>query len=520
MIRDITISLTPAQAAETAKLKAYVAKNFNIPEEQPFGIDILKKSVDARQKGIKIIFQLRLYISEQKPSQIPFLIKYKKLLKEKSVIIIGAGPAGLFAALKCIENSIKPVILERGKAVSERKPDIAAINRPSSAHLVNKNSNYCFGEGGAGTFSDGKLYTRSNKKGDVKNILQILIAHGADPGIAYEAHPHIGSDKLPQIIANIRETIINAGGEIHFNTEVVDLEIENNVIRSVVTAEGKNFTGNSYILACGHSAHDTYEMLIAKGIHFESKAFAVGVRVEHPQELINKIQYKTDADSKYLPPAAYKLVTQVNGRGVFSFCMCPGGIIVPAASKPGELVLNGMSNSKRNSPYANAGIVVTINPAELTDYEKYGIMAGLEFQKRIERKCFEAAGSNNMAPAQRMTDFCQNKVSEKLNKTSYNPGTINLPIHEILPDIIVSSLQKAFIEFGKKMKGFYTEEAMILAPESRTSSPIRIPRQPDKFSCPDINNLYPCGEGAGYAGGITSSAIDGENCANAVVKDL
>ncbi|MFW5793658.1 MAG: NAD(P)/FAD-dependent oxidoreductase [Bacteroidota bacterium] len=520
MVKNVTLSLNPKQASQLSKLSAYAAQSMNIKENRIKHFDILKKSIDARQQNVKIIFSLRIYIDENKPETVSFLSRYKKSLSNKSIIIVGAGPAGLFAALKCIEYGVKPIILERGKDVSARKSDIALINRPETAHLIDENSNYCFGEGGAGTFSDGKLYTRSNKRGNVENILQLLIAHGANPQIAYEAHPHIGSDKLPGIIANIRKTILNSGGEIRFNARVNDIIIKNGKVASVRTDDNIEFTADAYLLACGHSAHDIYELFLSKNLLLEPKPFAIGVRVEHPQELINNIQYKSAVPNENLPPATYKLVTQVNGRGVFSFCMCPGGIIVPAASKPGELVVNGMSNSKRNSAFANSGIVVSINPEELPGYNDNSILSGLKFQQKIEQDCFIAAGSNNSAPAQRMTDFCDSKMSKSLIKSSYNPGITNIALHELLPNIISDSLQKAFVDFGKKMKGFYTEEALLLAPESRTSSPIRIPRHPEKLSHLQLQNLYPCGEGAGYAGGITSSAIDGENSAIAAVSNL
>ncbi len=520
VIKNLTLTLSPEQGSNISGLAGVVARTMSIPPIRIKHIEILKKSIDARKPGIKIILSVNAFIDEEPKTTEPLISRYTKKLSQKRVLIIGSGPAGLFAALKCIELGVKPIVLERGKNVSDRKHDIAIISRPDTAILVNNHSNYCFGEGGAGTFSDGKLYTRSTKRGNVSDILKILIEHGANNEIIYDSHPHIGSDKLPGIITNIRNTILNAGGEIHFNTFISDFIISNNKIKSAISSEGKEFDGGAFILATGHSATDIYELLFSKNISLESKPFAMGVRAEHPQELIDSIQYKSVKRSPYLPTASYKLVTQVDGRGVFSFCMCPGGIIVPAASKPGEVIVNGMSNSKRNSPYANSGIVVTINPDELIDYKKHGALSGLKFQQSLEKKCFDLAGKEQKAPAQRMTDFCAGRLSVSLGKTSFNPGVTSVALHEILPGFITASLQKAFIDFGKKMKGYYSSEAMLLAPESRTSSPVRIPRLTEKLCHPQIENLFPSGEGAGYAGGIVSSAIDGENSAIAAVGYL
>jgi uncharacterized protein len=520
LIKNITLTLSPEQGSNISALPGIVARKTDIPISRIKYIDVLKKSIDARKSEVKIVLSVNLYLDENRPISEPFINRYDKKLSQKTILIIGSGPAGLFAALKCIENGIKPIVLERGKNVSERKQDIAIINRPETAHLINEHSNYCYGEGGAGTFSDGKLYTRSTKRGNVNEILQIFVAHGANPEITYEAHPHIGSDKLPGVITNIRNTITNAGGEIHFNAFVNDFIIENRKVKTVICKDGREFSGDALILASGHSATDIYDLLISKNITIESKPFAMGVRVEHPQELIDAIQYKSEKRSPYLPTASYKLVTQINGIGVFSFCMCPGGIIVPAASKPGEIVVNGMSNSKRNSPFANSGIIATINPLELKGFEKHGALAGLKYQEWIEKVCFESTGSNNKAPAQRMTDFCNEKLSSSLSKTSFNPGVESISLHEILPPLITKSLQKAFVDFGKKMRGYYTENAILIAPESRTSSPVRIPRHNEKLSHEQIDNLFPSGEGAGYAGGIVSSAIDGENSANAAIGFL
>ena len=518
MIKNISLTLSPDQAANHASLAGIAAKQINIQTNRIKDFEILKKSFDARKKDIKVVLSLNLYIDEERPAIESYLSKYKKSSSQKKVLIIGSGPAGLFAALKCIELGAKPLVFERGKPVSERKTDIAIINRPDTANQINSHSNYCFGEGGAGTFSDGKLYTRSTKRGNVKDILQILVAHGANPEILYDAHPHIGSDKLPGIITNIRNTIINAGGGFYLNTFINDINIENGKVKSVISDNGNEFEGDALILAGGHSAIDIYDLLNSKKIKLESKPFAIGVRVEHPQELIDAIQYKTRKRSPYLPTASYKLVAQIKNRGVFSFCMCPGGIIVPAASKEGELVVNGMSNSKRNSPYANSGIVVSIDPEELQEYKKHGFMAGLKFQQDIEKLCYESAGSNHKAPAQRMTDFCNSRLSNNLPKSSFNPGVVSMPLHSLLPAFISDALQNAFRLFGEKMRGYYTENAVLLAPESRTSSPIRIPRNDEMLHHEQVKNLFPSGEGAGYAGGIVSSAIDGENSAIAAVN--
>ncbi len=518
MYRSITLSLSPRQASGKPDLAAMAAQKLNIARNRVRDVVIDKKSIDARQKLIRINFRLHVYIDDPAPPEQNVMLRFKRKTTNRRILIAGAGPAGLFAALRLIEKGFKPIILERGKAVKERKIDIATINRPETAHYINTDSNYCFGEGGAGTFSDGKLYTRSSKRGDVKRILKILIAHGAQPEIAYDAHPHIGSDRLPVIITNIRNTILDAGGEFHFNSRISDMVIQNNDIKGVILKSGDEVFGEALILATGHSAHDIYELLYTKNIALEAKPFAMGVRIEHPQELIDSIQYKSNGRPDHLPAAYYQLVTQYRGKGVFSFCMCPGGIIVPSATQPGELVVNGMSNSRRNSPFANSGIAVTIDPAELVKFQDHGPLAGLRYQQWVENLCFESGQGTQKAPAQRMTDFVDGKWSTSLKQTSFNPGVVSVPLHQILPPQIVPYLKGGLLDFNKKMKGFYTYEAMLLAPESRTSSPVRIPRHPDTLEHIQIRRLYPCGEGAGYAGGIVSSAIDGENVADAVAS--
>ncbi len=423
----------------------------------------------------------------------------------------------MFAALRLIELGFKPIVLERGKDVRSRRRDLAAINKD---HIVNPESNYCFGEGGAGTYSDGKLYTRSKKRGDVNDILATLVQHGAPEAILVDAHPHIGTNKLPNVVTAIRETILNSGGEIHFNTKLTDIIINDNQVEGVITHTGKEIMAKHVILATGHSARDIYYLLNDKGVAIESKPFALGVRVEHPQQLIDSIQYHCNERSEFLPPASYKLVQQVKQRGVFSFCMCPGGIIAPCATAPGEIVTNGWSPSKRNNPYANSGVVVTVEEEDLKPYAKYGALAGLKFQAAIEQEAFKAAGNNSekgqLAPAQRLVDFIKEKTSNNLPECSYTPGIVSVPLHQVLPQAIATRLQEGFKSFGNKMKGYLTNEAVIVAVESRTSSPVKIPRNKETFQHPDIKGLYPSGEGAGYAGGIVSAAIDGQKCAEAI----
>ena len=527
MQKQIRLSVSPETAANEQLLKMEVAAQIGISTSTPFHISVLKRSIDARSKRIKINLNIAAFIDEI-PGQQNLILPYKEVNANKKVIIIGAGPAGLFAALKLIEQGIKPIIFERGKNVRERRRDLAAINKE---HVVNPESNYCFGEGGAGTYSDGKLYTRSNKRGDVSKILQTLIFHGASTEIAVDAHPHIGTNKLPEIIVNIRNTILKYGGEIYFDSKMTDLKIDNNSIREISVLDLKNnYTShhkcNHVILATGHSARDIFELLYKKNILIEAKPFAMGVRIEHPQEVIDKIQYHCASESElksarnFLPPASYSLVHQVGGHGVYSFCMCPGGIIAPCATSPGEVVTNGWSPSKRNNPFANSGIVVGL---ELKDFERYsnaGPLAGLRLQQEIEKKAWIAGGKKQTAPAQRLLDFIQNKKSDNLPNCSYQPGIISYEINEVLGKLISNSLREGLIAFGKKMRGYLTNEAVLVATESRTSTPVRIPRNPDTGEHVQISGLFPCGEGAGYAGGIVSAAMDGERIASAIAGIL
>jgi uncharacterized FAD-dependent dehydrogenase len=435
-----------------------------------------------------------------------------KQTKYKTVIIVGAGPAGLFAALQCLENGLKPIVIERGKDVKQRRRDLAAINKEG---VVNTESNYCYGEGGAGTYSDGKLFTRSNKRGDINKVLQLFVQHGADEDILIDARPHIGTNKLPQIISAIRETIQNAGGEVRFDAKLTDFIIERGRIKGIVVNQEEEILADSVILATGHSARDIYELLHQKNILIEAKPFALGVRIEHPQQIIDSAQYHCDMRSEFLPPAYYSMVEQVKARGVFSFCMCPGGIIAPCATGEDEIVVNGWSPSKRNNPFANSGTVVQVT---LDDVQGYDPLRMLNFQSEIEKLAFEAGGGNLVAPAQRMIDFVENRLSIDLPKNSYLPGTKSVMLENILPDFVSDSLKAALPLFGKKMKGYYTNDAILVGVESRTSSPVRIPRDKETFQHPQITGLYPCAEGAGYAGGIVSAAIDGINCANAIGK--
>tara|TARA_B100001758_G_scaffold81904_1_gene69623 strand:+ start:25397 stop:26938 length:1542 start_codon:yes stop_codon:yes gene_type:complete len=511
MIKNIQIQVLPKQLDSQNLLLKLVADKINTKTSSINYIEILKKSIDSRQKEIKINLIINVYINEKFIKKKICTPDYKDVNNAEEIIIIGAGPAGLFAALKLIENGKKPIVLERGKDVRSRRIDLAKITKE---HIVNEDSNYCFGEGGAGTFSDGKLYTRSKKRGDVNRILDILINHGANENIKINAHPHIGTNKLPKIIQNIRNTILKYGGEVIFNSRVTDIIIKNNKTDGVVLQNGDVINARKVILATGHSARDIFELLYKKEIEIQTKAFAIGVRIEHTQELIDQIQYKCQKRDKYLPPAPYSIAQQIKGRGVYSFCMCPGGIIAPCATSPGEVVTNGWSPSRRDYATSNSGIVVELN---LTDFKKYqdkGPLAGIYFQKEIEQNCCKLAGGTQKVPAQRLIDFTNNKLSHNIPKTSYFPGTESLQISNVLPKFINDRLKEGFIQFGKKMKGYLTNEAVVHAPETRTSSPVRIPRDKDTFQHTQINGLFPCGEGAGYAGGIISAAIDGEKCAD------
>ena len=517
MKKQLTLRVKPSEATDDNFLKKIVAAEAGCVTSEVTGYTVLRKSIDARSRQVYINLSVEAFISEPYHQRQINKINFGDVSHaEEEIIIIGAGPAGLFAALQLIEKGIKPIILERGKDVKSRRRDLAVLNKEG---IINPESNYCFGEGGAGTYSDGKLYTRSTKRGDVNRILNLLVQFGADEKILYEAHPHIGTNKLPQIITAIRKQISDSGGEFRFEKKVTDLKIENGVIKKIITADGDVAEGNSVILATGHSARDVFSMLKEKKISVEFKPFALGVRVEHPQSLIDSVQYHCLIRDEFLPPSSYSLVQQVDGRGVFSFCMCPGGIIAPASTNPGELVVNGWSPSKRNNPFANSGIVVSVEEKDVLQYKKYGPLSGMHFQKDVEQNAFTAGGGKFMAPAQRLIDFCENKNSNSLPECSYLPGINSALLKDVLPSFINERLRIAFKEFGNKMRGYYTNEAVVVATESRTSSPVRIPRNSENLQHPQIKNLYPCGEGAGYAGGIVSAAMDGEKVAVAISQD-
>lgn len=511
MPKELLLQVTPEIAANENLLKDYLSKQIKVSAKDVQHVSILKRSIDARQKAIKINLKVNIFLQgENFVEQKIVLPEYKEVSNSQEVIVVGAGPAGLFAALQLIELGLKPILIERGKDVRGRRRDLKAINVD---HLVNEDSNYCFGEGGAGTYSDGKLYTRSKKRGDIDRILKLLVAFGATPDILVEAHPHIGTNKLPQIIQDIREKIIEMGGKVLFETRVTDILVKNNEVQGVVIQNGDTIVSNKIILATGHSARDIFELLDKKKIFIEAKPFALGVRAEHPQSLIDQIQYSCDYRGEHLPPAPYSIVKQVNGRGMYSFCMCPGGVIAPCATSPGEVVTNGWSPSKRDQVTANSGIVIELKLEDFKPFDKFGALAGMEFQKSIEQKAWHLAGETQKVPAQRMIDFTQNKVSKEILKTSYVPGTTSVEMGQVFPGFLSQILREGFSEFGKSMKGYLTNEAILHAPESRTSSPVRIPRDEITLEHLQIKGLYPCGEGAGYAGGIISAAIDGEKCA-------
>jgi uncharacterized FAD-dependent dehydrogenase len=526
MIKEIELNVSPEELVNVDQFKIIIAKKSGIKIDSIASLKIVKKSIDARKKPVnyRIKVEIDLIDKEISSSQETTLEfnpsdlelrqnKYKDVKNSKPVIVVGAGPAGLFASLKLIEKGLKPIILERGKSVSERKKDTAQIIRQQE---INPDSNWCFGEGGAGTFSDGKLYTRSNKRGNINEVLDIFVEHGADKEIMIEAHAHIGTDKLSSIIKNIRKTIEEYGGEYHFETKVVDFIIKDNKIKGVITQNGDKIEADSVILATGHSARDIYNLFNEKQLALEAKPFAMGIRIEHPQELINQIQYHSPNYSSLLPAASYSLAYNYKNRGVFSFCMCPGGMIIPAATDKEQLVMNGMSNSLRNSPYANAGIVVSVNEEDAKEYAEFGALSLMKFQEATEKKMYFAAGNSLVAPAQRLTDFMRGKRSSSLSPSSYLCGVIPTDMNKILPEFMTETLKEGFKDFGRKMKGFITNESNIIGLESRTSSPVRIPRDKETMQHVQISGLYPCGEGAGYAGGITSSAIDGINVAEKI----
>jgi len=538
MQEQLTLKLKPAEAADEAVVRSYIAAATGAGLPTISGFHILKRSIDARSRQqVWINLTVRAFIGEPFASREAGTVHFQDVSNAKhKVIIVGAGPAGLFAALRLIEKGVQPILLERGKDVRARRRDLAQLNKEG---IVNPESNYCFGEGGAGTYSDGKLYTRSTKRGDINRILQLLYQFGADESVLFDAHPHIGTNKLPQIITAMREQIRNSGGIFLFEKKVTDLIIAGSLVKGVKTADGDEMMADDIILATGHSARDIFQLLHNKEVQIEAKPFALGVRIEHHQQLIDSIQYHCVVRDDTLPPASYGLVEQVNKRGVFSFCMCPGGIIAPAATNAGELVVNGWSPSKRNNPYANSGMVVQVEQADaIRFFEKRKDLQGplqfsssgvkqdwrnsplllMHFQSEIEKTAFAAGGGGFVAPAQRMVDFCNQKTSSSLPDCSYLPGVHSTSLAAVLPDFVYTSLQGGFQAFGKKMRGYYTNEAIVVATESRTSSPVRIPRDNVSLAHPDLPNLYPCGEGAGYAGGIVSAAMDGERVADRIIE--
>lgn len=517
MVKQIQINLTPAAAADEAAIRKISASLTGIDQKDISSLRVIKRSVDARKKNIRVNLTVEVFSGDD--TSLPELNPFKPInvSLKKEVIIIGAGPAGLFAALRLIELGIRPVIIERGRDVSSRKKDIARISREQ---IVDPDSNYCFGEGGAGTFSDGKLYTRSKKRGDNSRVLELLCFHGANGNIMYEAHPHLGTDKLPGIISNIRKSILDSGGLFMLEKKLTDLIIEDDSIKGVVISDNQKINSEFVILATGHSARDIYDLCCSRGVELEMKPYAMGVRVEHPQELIDKIQYHGNSRGEFLPAASYNLAKQIDGRGVYSFCMCPGGFIVPSATMQEEVVVNGMSPSGRNSPYANSGIVVEIKPEDLIKYSESGVMAGIEFQKDLEREAWKNGGHTQRAPAQRLADFVSGVTSVSLPKVSYFPGVTSSPLHNWLPKAIGRRLRDGLRLFGQTMNGFLTNEAVILGVESRTSSPVRIPRDPENMHHKRVSGLYPCGEGSGYAGGIVSSAVDGMRAAEAIARKI
>lgn len=524
MIHQLSLVLTPEQALDNSAFRSQVLSHFSLPNTEDIVVRKRRQSIDARNRQVRVQIEADVFAGETPPP----LIQYQKPLPDVSkapqAIVVGAGPAGLFAALRLIELGIKPVVVERGSDVRARRRDLAAINKE---HLVNPESNYCFGEGGAGTYSDGKLYTRSTKRGDVRRILEIFVAHGATEQILVDAHPHIGTNKLPNVVTDLRESILNAGGEVRFDTKVTDLILQGDEVKGVVLANGESLTGMGVILATGHSARDIFYLLHNRNVLIEAKPFAMGVRIEHQQSLIDQFQYHRPDRGEYLPAASYSMVTQTRfrgvERGVFSFCMCPGGFIVPAATAPGELVVNGMSPSRRDSQYANSGLVVAIANEDLKPYAGEGPLAGLALQQDLERWACRLGNirdinASQTAPAQRITDFVDGRVSGELLPTSYQPGLASVDMADVLPDHIAQPLRQGLRDFGRKMRGYLSNDGQLIGVESRTSSPVRIPR--DRITCEhvQVRRLFPCGEGAGYAGGIVSAAMDGERCAEELVK--
>lgn len=513
MVHTFELVLLPAEMGEPTALHRRAADHLGLAPEQLGELRVLKRSIDARGRQPVFRLQVAVYIDQYPDPEPVMLDALQDVSNAPEVIIVGAGPGGLFAALELIERGLKPVIFDRGKDVRARRRDLRAIQQFGE---VNPHSNYCFGEGGAGTYSDGKLYTRSHKRGDIQKVLSLLVEHGAKSDILIDAHPHIGSNKLPNIVANLRETILHYGGEVHFDSFVSDLIIHHGRLRGVVINGQQERLAQAVLLATGHSARDIYYLLHRHGIRLEAKPYALGVRIEHPQALIDQIQYGQSVREHELPASSYKLVCQIQQRGVFSFCMCPGGLVVPAATAPGELVVNGMSMSRRDSPYANSGTVVAVELEDLQSFSSHGVFAGLALQQQVEQAFFRYGSGGQQAPAARLTDFVKKKVSSSLPGTSYIPGIYAAPMHELLPTGIFERLQLAVQEFGRKMRGYYTDEAVAIGTESRTSAPLRIPRERNSCMHPEMPGLFPCGEGAGYAGGILSAAMDGQNVAAAI----
>jgi len=516
-MREIELKLLPNEAQFPERIKEKAAKALRCDLAQIEHVQALRRSIDAR--GARPIVRLKVAVykkGEQYQAEAPLLAQFQDVSEAPAVIIVGAGPTGYFAAMELIELGFKPIIFDRGKDVRSRRRDLRAIQQFG---IVNPHSNYCFGEGGAGTYSDGKLYTRSHKRGSIYKALKLFVEHGATSDILVDAHPHIGSNKLPNIVANIRETILHHGGEIHFDAFVEDLILQEGAVKGIRYNGGEEFYAEALILATGHSARDIYDMLLRNRIRIESKPFALGVRIEHPQQLIDQIQYGQCPRDEALPASSYKLVTQVEKRGVFSFCMCPGGLVVPASTAPGEIVVNGMSLSRRDSEFANSGTVVGIEMEDFLPFEaEHGVLAGIALQRSVEQAMFNFGDGSQKGPAQRLTDFVNGKLSSSLPNSSYIPGLTAAPLQELLPDYIYKRLQQAIKDFGRKMKGYFTEEAVVIGTESRTSAPVRIPRDRQTFMHQDVSGLFPAGEGAGYAGGIISAAMDGQNVAQGVKR--